>query len=309
MFFVCLDCLELQGGTLSKHKVSVIIPCYNQGKFVTDSINSVLAQTYKNIEIVVVNDGSTDDSREVISALAEKYENILFIDNNENKGVIYVRNFAIKSCHGDYILPLDADDTIEPTYIEKAVRILDENPKIGIVYCKARMFGIRNEVWDLKDFDKSNILYANCIFATSLFRKSDFIDVGMYKDYMYYGCEDYDLWLSFIERGFDVYRIDEFLFNYRQYEEHSRTKTCIENYHKVMKSIVKNHIDLYLEDKRFWDKLYSDDIFDYYERTIKLKSTKLEKYRKIYRIFLTIIIVETILLIILFGVIIWRMYG
>ena len=76
------------------------------------------------------------------------------------------------------------------------------------------MFSSKNTYWNLKDFDKSNILYDNCIFCSALFRKSDFIKAGKYKDYMQYGCEDYDLWLSFIEQGFEVHRIDEILFNY-----------------------------------------------------------------------------------------------
>ena len=271
-------------------KVSVIIPCYNQGKYVSDAINSVLAQTYKDIEIVIVNDGSTDNSNEIIKTFADKYKNILFFDENKNKGVINARNMAIEAANGEYILPLDADDTIEPTYIEKAVKILNENPNIGIVYCKARMFGIKNKYWDLKDFDKSNILYDNCIFCSALFRKKDFIKVGKYKDYMLYGCEDYDLWLSFIEQGFDVYRIDEILFNYRQYEEDSRSTICSKNQDNIWKALIKNHIDLYLGDEQFLEKIHND---------FKKVNKKLKKYKKIYKIFLPIIITETILLLFL----------
>ena len=271
-------------------KVSVIIPCYNQGKYVSDAINSVLAQTYKDIEIVIVNDGSTDNSNEIIKTFADKYKNILFFDENKNKGVINARNVAIEAANGEYILPLDADDTIEPTYIEKAVKILNENPNIGIVYCKARMFGIKNKYWDLKDFDRSNILYDNCIFCSALFRKKDFIKVGKYKDYMLYGCEDYDLWLSFIEQGFDVYRIDEILFNYRQYEEDSRSTICSKNQDNIWKALIKNHIDLYLSDNEFLDGFHSDPK--------KLKK-KYKKYKKLFNIFLPIMIVELIIIIIL----------
>ena len=271
-------------------KVSVIIPCYNQGKYVSDAINSVLAQTYDNIEIVIVNDGSTDNSSEVVKTFADKYKNILFFDNQENKGVIYTRNMAIEAASGEYILPLDADDTIESTYIEKAVKILNEYPKIGIVYCKARMFSSKNTYWNLKDFDKSNILYDNCIFCSALFRKSDFIKAGKYKDYMQYGCEDYDLWLSFIEQGFEVHRIDEILFNYRQYEEDSRSTICSKNQDNVWKALIKKHIDLYLEDEQFVDKIHSD---------FKKINKKLKKYKKIYKIFLPIIITESILLLFL----------
>lgn len=270
-------------------KVSIIIPCYNQAEYVRDAILSAINQTYQNIEIVCVNDGSTDNSSEIIKSFADKYKNISFFINEENKGVIYTRNFAIEMCTGEYILPLDADDTIEPTYVEKAVKILDDNPNIGIVYCKAKLFGNKNMPWDLGDFDKSNFLYNNSIFCTALFRKTDFLKAGKYKDYMELGCEDYDLWLSFLELGLDVYRIDEFLFNYRQYSGYSRTTTCTKKQDKVRSIILKNHIDLYLKDKRFQDNfLLTDNIKE-----------KHKKYKKLFNILLLIVIVETILLILL----------
>ncbi len=284
-------------------KVSVIIPCYNNGKYIEDAINSVLAQTYNDIEIVCVNDGSTDNSPEIIKTFADKYKNILFFDNQENKGVIYARNIAIEACHGEYILPLDADDTIESTYLEKAVKILDENPNIGIVYCKAMMFGSKNEYWNLDNFDKSNILYNNCIFCTALFRKKDFIKVGMYKDYMQFGCEDYDLWLSFIEQGFDVYQIDEILFNYRQYDEDSRTMICKKNQDIIWRSLVKNHLDLYLNDKQFIENLIFSKIKS------KEYSKKYNKYKKLFNILLPVTVVELFTIIILIITIIWSMNG
>ena len=281
-------------------KVSVIIPCYNQGKYVSDAINSVLAQTYKDIEIVIVNDGSTDNSNEIIKTFADKYKNILFFDENKNKGVINARNMAIEAASGEFILPLDADDTIEPTYIEKAVKILKENPNIGIVYCKARMFGIKNEYWDLKDFDKSNILYENCIFCTALFRRTDFFNVGKYKDYMKFGFEDYDLWLSFIEQGFDVYRIEEVLFNYRKYKEESRSDICSKNNEYVWKELVKNHIDLYLSNSEFLNIIHSDPI---------KVNQKYKEYKKIFNLLLPVTIIETIAVIILSIVFTWRWNG
>lgn len=282
-------------------KVSVIIPCYNQGKYVSEAINSVLAQTYDDIEIVCFNDGSTDNSREIIKNIADNYKNILFIDEKENKGVIFARNKAIEVSSGEYILPLDADDTIEPTYVEKAVKVLDTNPNIGIVYCKAKLFGSKNEYWNLDTFDKSNILYNNCIFCTALFRKSDFKRAGMYKEYMLYGCEDYDLWLSFIELGLDVYCIDEVLFNYRQYEEDSRTSINLRNTDKVWSLLVQNHIDLYRKDKQFLDRLiFSDPINT--KRRYRL-------YKKLFNLLLPIVIFETIVIIVLFVILIWRFNG
>lgn len=119
-------------------KVSIIIPCYNQAAYICETVESALAQTYPYIEIICINDGSTENSAEIIEKLAQKEDRLLFLNEKENKGVVQARNIAISKSTGDYILPLDADDTIEPAYVEKAVDILENNPEIGIVYCKAQ---------------------------------------------------------------------------------------------------------------------------------------------------------------------------
>lgn len=139
-------------------KVSIIIPCYNQAEYVGESIESALKQTYENLEIVCINDGSTDNSSEVIKSYAEKYKNIVFLDEKTNRGVCCARNMAIAASSGEYILPLDADDKIEPQYVEKAARVLHNNPKVGIVYCKADFFGRKHGLWKLEEFDKRKII-------------------------------------------------------------------------------------------------------------------------------------------------------
>lgn len=273
-------------------KVSIIIPCYNQGKYVAEAINSALRQTFKDIEIVCVNDGSTDNSVEIIKSFENKYKNFIFLNNEENRGVIYSRNFAIKNCNGTYILPLDADDIIEPTYVEKAVKILDNNPNIGIVYCKAKIFGNYDKYWNLKPFNKSDILYENCIFCSALFRKSDFIKIGGYNNNMKYSCEDYDLWLSFIEQGLEVFQINEILFSYRQYDETSRTTISLKNKKEIWNNLIKNHINLYLNDENFLERL----IFSNPIKTNK----KYKKYKKMFNKLFPITIIELIIIIGLF---------
>ena len=262
--------------------VSVIIPCFNQAQFISDAINSVLKQTYKNIEIIVVDDCSKDNSKNIINEFCNQNNNIIFIQNKENKGVIYSRNIAIDSAKGDYILPLDGDDIIEQSYIEKAVKILNENSKIGIVYSKARMFGAINKNWDLPEYNKENILFGNCIFNCALFRKSDFIKAGKYKEYMKDGAEDWDLWLSFIELGIEPYRINEVLFNYRQFDDSTRTTSCAKNLKDIWRTLVKNHINLYIDNDKFVD-------FNKINEIEKLKK-KVSKYKKLFNIALIILI-------------------
>ena len=236
-----------------EEKVSVIMPCYNQGKFIKEALESVFEQTYKNIEIVIFNDGSNDNSSDVIEDFIKDRENIIFINESENRGVVNARNTAIERCSGEYILPLDADDKIEKTYIEKAVNVLREDKGIGIVYCDCELFGSKTEKWDLPNYDALKILYNNMIFTTAMYRKSDFEKAGGYKDYMQGGYEDYDLWLSFIELGLGVYKIPEVLFYYRQYEidKTSRAIEANKKEYKLRKELIKHHESLFLDNPQF----------------------------------------------------------
>jgi stress-induced morphogen len=130
-------------------KVSVIIPCYNYAHFLPEAVESVIQQTFQDFEIVIVNDGSTDHSSEVAEQLKTKYSSCqIRIINQENSGQPAIsRNRGIAQALGKYILPLDADDKIGCTYLEKAVQVLDREPEIGVVYSWLRHFGSQDDIW------------------------------------------------------------------------------------------------------------------------------------------------------------------
>ena len=235
-------------------KISVIIPCYNQYKYLLDAVKSVVSSTYKNLEIIVVNDGSTEKTAQEFQDMLKPFDNVILI-NQENSGVCAARNNGIIKATGEYILPLDADDRIANTYIEKAVSILEQNPDIGIVYCEAEFFGTgQNKKWDLKPATLSNMLIQNRIFPSGIYRKSKFLEVGGYKKEMELGCEDWDFWLSIIETGAKVYQIPEVLFYYRK-QQNERTKQSLRpiNYLKIRLNIAKFHNKLY---NQFGLKMY-----------------------------------------------------
>jgi len=121
-------------------QVSVIIPCYNHGRYLDDAIASVLVQTYQNLEILVIDDGSTEP--ETIEVLQNYQQPKTRIIRTENQGVAAARNLGIAQAQGTYILPLDADDKIADSYLEKAVTLLESNQQLGIVYCEAEYFYI-----------------------------------------------------------------------------------------------------------------------------------------------------------------------
>lgn len=235
-------------------KVSVVIPCFNQSDFLLDAVKSVVNSTYKNIEIIVINDGSTEKTPQEFHNMLMPFDNVILI-NQKNSGVCAARNNGITKATGDYILPLDADDKIADTYIEKAVLILEQNPDIGIVYCKAEFFGTgQNKRWNLKPATLSNMLIQNRIFPSGVYRKSKFFEIGGYKKEMELGCEDWDFWLSIIETGAKVYQIPEVLFYYRK-QQNERTKQSLRpiNYLKIRLNIVKFHNKLY---NQFGLKMY-----------------------------------------------------
>ena len=230
-------------------EVSVIIPCFNDGEYLEETVASINAQTFKELEIIIVDDASTDENTlKILQSFQQK--NLKVMSNLKNSGPSVSRNKGIFEAKGKYILPVDADDTISPTYIEKAKKILESDSHIGIVYCEASLFGEKQGLWELEAYRFPEILTGNMIFATALYRKADWEAVGGYNENMRYGNEDYDFWLSLIEKKLDVYRIPEVLFQYR-IKASSRTTQLAQNQnHKIetLKQIFLNHKALYVEN-------------------------------------------------------------
>lgn len=268
----------------SSPKVSIIIPCYNQAAYLGEAIESALNQTYPNIEIIIVNDASTDSTAQIISEFQNKYPNIKGIHLEQNAGACKAKNIAAEQANGEYILPLDADDKIMPAYVEKAVKILQNNPKTGIVYCKAKLFGTKNKEWRLPPYNKEKILFGNMIFNTALFRKKDFEQAGKYKDYVKNGYEDWDLWLSIIKNGFDVCQIDEILFYYRQTNQETRTQKAENFKQEIFLEILTHHFPLYLESKEFLSRVFA--------LQTPLQKKKYKKYKKLFVLTLFLALAE-----------------
>jgi glycosyltransferase involved in cell wall biosynthesis len=194
-------------------RVTIAVPCFNHGRFLDEAVDSILAQTYQDLEIVVVDDGSTDPETK---ALLDRYDRPKTrVLREKNGGPSAARNRAIEAGSGEYVMPLDADDRIAPTYVEKAVRLLDEDPRLGIVYCLAEYFGERTGPSEYVPFEMSRMLRENMISNTAMFRRSDWAAVGGYCEAMRIGWEDWEFWLSLVERGCGVHRIPETMYGYR----------------------------------------------------------------------------------------------
>jgi glycosyltransferase involved in cell wall biosynthesis len=252
-------------------KVSVIVPCYNLAKYLPETLNSVLNQTYSDWECIIINDGSKDNTEELALEWLIKDKRFKYV-SKENGGVSDARNYGINTSVGEYILPLDGDDLIERTYLEKAVRVLEQRPDVGIVYCKAMFFGGKKGEWKLPKFNLRRNLTSNVIFCSAFFRRIDFLDTPGYNKNMIYGNEDWDLWLSLLEKEVNVYRIPEILFHYR-IRPNSRSMNLIDgNIIESYSQVIKNHPALF---NKYFNN--SNIIIDYLKFKISFPTNNIER--------------------------------
>jgi glycosyltransferase involved in cell wall biosynthesis len=196
-------------------KVSVIVPCYNLGQYLDEAIDSVLAQTFRDFEIVVVDDGSTDAA--TTSLLSDYRRPHTRVIRMPHGGLAAARNTGIAHTGGEYLCALDADDRLEPTYLEKAVGVLQRDSSVTFVSCWLRTFGDENWEWTPERCDLPTLLCEDTVLTAALVRREAVVAVGGYDTGMpVQGDEDWDLWLTLVERGHRGLILPEVLFNYRR---------------------------------------------------------------------------------------------
>lgn len=191
-------------------KVSVIIPLYNQKQWVAQAIESAKLQTHRDVEIIVVNDGSTDDPHEVL----DKWD--VDVIDQRNRGLAAARNMGIAAAAGQYYIPLDADDTIDWQYIEKTIPLMEDN--VAAVVTNFNFFGEYNAIGDVEIPTLEQELYTNKLPCCGLYRKSAVVSFGGYRTMEALpngGYEDWNLWIDILKRGWRVKMVDEVLFHYR----------------------------------------------------------------------------------------------
>jgi glycosyltransferase involved in cell wall biosynthesis len=268
-------------------RVSIVIPCYNAGELLKEAVQSALAQTYDDLEVVIVDDGSTDPVTQHI-LLNASWPRTRWV-RQSNAGPSAARNHAIRLAEGEYILPLDADDTIEPEYVAKAIAILDANPKVGVVYCKARKFGAEQGPWNLPAYTLRELVIDNVIFVTALFRKADWNAVGGYNEKLRHGVEDYEFWVKVVHLGREVVQLEDCLFNYR-IQQKSRTSEFQEGRNVVVQTyaeIFRANIDFYLANAEmlFEHRFRTNEELMYWRRRYSRLDAILNRYPVLLKIF------------------------
>ena len=167
-------------------------------------LESVLNQTFEDYELIIINDGSTDDTAETLSRIVHEKVTII---HTENHGPAEARNIAIKKARAPLIMNLDADDKIAPSLLEKACQTFCGSPEIGIVTCDSECFGAKSGKFEIGEYTLESMLFDNRIISQSFFRKKDWLAVGGYSNELNNWLEDWDFWLSIIELVCDVVKI------------------------------------------------------------------------------------------------------
>lgn len=207
-------------------RVSIIIPCYNCGRYLSEALDSCLSQSYTDWEGIIVNDGSVDETEEVAMRYVEKDGRFKYFFQL-NRGVSAARNVGIRESTGYYILPLDADNAVMPYCLQVSVNCFLTQPKAKLVYGNALLIndngygGIR-EVRELPLYKWDNFIWDNCIDNCAMYRRRDYDNTNGYDENMIYGCEDWDFWLSLLRKDDIVVHVNQELFCYRV-RENSRS--------------------------------------------------------------------------------------
>lgn len=178
-------------------RISVIVPCYNYAQFLRECVESVLRQTYKDFEIIIVNDGSPDHTSEVCQQLLSDYPEaaIQVIEQSNSGDPAVARNQGIDLAKGEWILCLDADDWINLNFLQACMNTLEQNPHLGILYPRLHETGASQALWNPIPYDVLLLSRLNIIPTASLFRKSDWRRLGGIKTGVIIA-EDWDFWLS-----------------------------------------------------------------------------------------------------------------
>jgi len=213
-------------------RLSIIIPLYNQPDVLGETIDSVVAQTFQDWEVIIVNDGSTDNSHKVASTLVAKYSaqgHRMRLMLKKNGGLADARNFGIRFARAEWIFPLDSDDIIAPDFLEKAFARLDANPEANLAISDLKGFG-RDFTWALPEYDAMDLRYTNMFHCSAVMHRSLWDSVpGGYPTTTLFGYEDWAFWIAAQQIvGIKPEYVREFLFQYRIREE-SMHQTLLKN--------------------------------------------------------------------------------
>lgn len=278
--------------------LSVIMPVYNGQKYLEEAIHSVLNQTFKNFELLIIDDGSTDSSLKIIQSI--KDYRIRILKNEKNRGIAYTRNVGLKESKGEYLAWMDCDDLIEPNRLEIQLDYLKNHPEIGICGTAQNRFGngkprVSREFAD-SEMIKSALLFRPAIRPpTAMYRMEMIRNANLTYDIRLAVAEDYDFFFE-ASFHFPIKNLDQVLYHYRASESsimkvYSDKKQLLFNFHKIIYKKAFDKFEIPVLEKNFelhyscsstqlitsWKELA--EIFDWL-LYLKIKNSEIKLYEE-----------------------------
>jgi glycosyltransferase involved in cell wall biosynthesis len=209
-------------------KVSVVTPAYNADEHLKETIRSVAQQTHEEYEHIIVDDGSTDTTKNILSEAQAEHDHLRVIHHEENQGIVTTRNDAFKAAEGEYYAVLDADDTMRSDRLEKQAAFLDEHDEHGLVGSHITIINKNSERTGRRTYPVSDEAirealprYAPFAQPAVMIRSAVIEDVGDY-DERWDRSQDYDLWFRIADK-YKVHNLDEQLTSYRVYGDQGKS--------------------------------------------------------------------------------------
>jgi glycosyltransferase involved in cell wall biosynthesis len=221
--------------------LSVVVPCYNYGRYIRAALKSIRSQTFQDYEIIVVDDGSTDPL--TLSVLKDLESEGIKIMRQEHAGPAPALNRGISAVSGKYVCCLSADDTIESTYLEKCLALLESNPGVSFAYSLVKTFGHERTIGVTKPFDLRLLLVYNHVCGSAVFHRAAWQEVGGFDSSMP-AYEDWDFWIRLGKHGLRGKLIPEPLFNWRRHPQ-TFGRRVDQNRLNLIAQIKENHAKLF----------------------------------------------------------------
>ena len=232
---------------IDKRTVSIIVPCFLYGKYLEECIDSIVNQTHKAHEIIIVNDGSPDNTSEVALGLIEKYpdEDIILL-GKKNGGLSSARNAGIEIATGEFIQCIDADDKVLPGCIEVHLSLIGDDKTIS--QAALMEFGDRHVIMvPTSPTGLERIMQSNTIFCNAMFPRRAWEEIGGFDEHptMRYGYEDWEAWIRMLDKGYKVRTSDFIALRYRVHKGQMTEATAHPKRQILYEYIFNKHRDLY----------------------------------------------------------------
>jgi len=232
-------------------KISVIMPNYNCEKYISEAIESILKQSFTDFEFIIIDDGSTDNSWNIIQEYAKKDDRIVALRNKKNLKICKTLNKWLEIARWEYIARMDSDDISFPKRLEKQIKYLENNKNIWLVWTNCVFINENWIKWNVKTFPEKNIkryiwyrnpiLHPSVVFRRELYEKFWWYD----EDFLY--AEDLELWIRFWQQS-EFYNLQEFLLKYRIFWWNSTLKK--------QKLMIKNTLKARKKALKLWYKIW-----------------------------------------------------